>query len=414
VTIYGAASSSASSAADSPSSTASTSTSSAATPKKHHKTSTATASASSANPAKTTKKKTHHPAVTTTITVPAADAESPPAEITVPPTAPLNPAPITITKSTPTSQTQMTISAPAPVPPPDASIAKPEVDTGLPIARPGSKTYHMATFPLPPVIPVTTAAYGQKNSLDEFPFSNFPHTAKNSYPWKINIVTTIFWIGEGSTPISTTDNVASAWDEDWRGSNGGTDTPNARDGFAPAHHIATINPFYVALPFNDLAFPDKARRWLPAGWSRPPRNGKPVSACQHRWVEIKNAQGDVCYAQWEDVGPLRYDHAEYVFGDERPDTYTSMGIDHAGLDVSPAVADYLGISDRNHLTRWRFVDDADVQPGAWLKYDEEALLFKAIRDSKDSTVLPIERARAPINDQDDIDANQKKVSKAKG
>jgi len=202
-----------------------------------------------------------------------------------------------------------------------------------------------------------------------------------------------------------------------RDSNGGSDTPGERDesspnGYGPAHHAANVNPFYVALPFNDLAFPDKARRWLPAGWYRPPRDGKQVSACQHRWVEIKNAQGEVCYAQWEDVGPLRYDHAEYVFGDERP---IGLGSDHAGLDVSPAVFEYLGLDERKtNVTSWRFVDDADVQPGAWLKYDEEVLLLKAIRASNDKDMLPIERARAPITDPDDIDASQKKVDKAKG
>jgi hypothetical protein len=212
--------------------------------------------------------------------------------------------------------------------------------------------------------------------------------------------------------------VSSAWDEDWRDNNGGNDTPGERtesapNGYGPAHHAANVNPFYVALPFNDLAFPDKARRWLPAGWYRPPgRDGKQVSACQHRWVEIKNAQGDVCYAQWEDVGPLRYDHAEYVFGDERP---IGLGNDHAGLDVSPAVFEYLGLDERKtNVTSWRFVDDADVQPGAWLKYDEEALLFRAIRASNDKDILPIERARAPISDPDDIDSSQKKLSKAKG
>jgi hypothetical protein len=303
------------------------------------------------------------------------------------------------------------VSAPVPSTPSAADSGKPEVETGLPVARPGSKTY-ASTFPLPPVIPVsaTTASYNGKSLLDNFSFTNFSRRAKNIYPWKTRIYTTKFWIGEGPTSISNTDNVGSAWDENWRQSNRGTDTPNDRDEYAPAHHIAGINPFYVALPFNDLAFPDKARRWLPAGWYRPPRDGKQVSACKDRWVEIKNAQGDICYAQWEDVGPLRYDHAEYVFGDERPDTYT-----RAGLDVSPAVFDYLGLDEkRTNITSWRFVDDADVQPGAWLKYDEEVLLLKAIRANGDKDILPIQRARAPISDPDDTESNQKKLNNAKG
>jgi hypothetical protein len=329
--------------------------------------------------------------------------------------------PVTVTKTSPDSQTQITISPPT-------HPAGPEVETGLPVARHSGSGYFTSSLPgssLPrvsdgytgtgsfPAASISNYLPGSRtrNSDDLFPFTDFDRKPKNSYPWKLNIITTIFWIGEGSTPISSTDNVSSAWDEDWRYNNGGTDSPYDRDGYASAHHAAQINPFYVALPFNDLAFPDKARRWLPAGWYRPPKDGKQVSACKDRWVEIKNAQGDVCYAQWEDVGPLRYDHAEYVFGPERPDTYT-----RAGLDVSPAVADYLNINERNRFTRWRFVDDSDVQPGAWLKYDEEALLFKAMHDLKNDPIrpLPIQDAQRPIDDTTDSEANKKKITAAKG
>ena len=115
-------------------------------------------------------------------------------------------------------------------------------------------------------------------------------------------------------------------------------------------------------PPGGIARTAMASRFPPAriaGWKSSPEDGS----------------GHVCYAQWEDVGPLRYDHAEYVFGDERPDTYT-----RAGLDVSPAVAKYLGIDeDKKALTRWRFVDDEDVPPGVWLKYDEQALLYRALQ-----------------------------------
>jgi hypothetical protein len=200
---------------------------------------------------------------------------------------------------------------------------------------------------------------------------------KNFYPWKLDITTTIFWIGEKPAMISPLKDGGSVWDGKWRYDNGGDDSPDKRQGYAPADHAARINPFYVALPFNDLAFPDKANQWLPKQWRRPVLNGHPASACKDRWVEIKNARGDVCYGQWEDVGPLRSDHAEYVFGDERPGPGSSPG-----LDVSPAIADYLNINKENRVTRWRFVDDADVPPGIWLKYDEEALLFKAMHDLK--------------------------------
>jgi hypothetical protein len=335
-------------------------------------------------------------------------------------------APVTVTKSAGDTGTQITISAPAASGHPAGG---PEVDTGLPVARHSTlgpdgsltvphqtaATYQIASaFPISPAISTLGSyvpASHVKTPIDNFVFTNFNRRARNTYPWKMNIYTTIFWIGEGGTTISSTDNVESAWDQDWRSNNGGSDTPNDRRGYMPANHAARMNPFYVALPFNDLAFPDKAHRWLPVGWYHSSREGKQVSACKDRWVEIKNAQGETCYAQWEDVGPLRYDHAEYVFGDERPDTLT-----HAGLDVSPAVADYLNITGKNCITRWRFVDDADVPPGYWLKYDEEALIFRAMHDLKDDSihVLPVQRATAPIDDENDSDANKKRLNAAKG
>ena len=47
------------------------------------------------------------------------------------------------------------------------------------------------------------------------------------------------------------------------------------------------------------------------------------------------------YAQWEDCGPFRTDHFQYVFQNERPKPNLNRG---AGLDVSPAVRDYLGLA----------------------------------------------------------------------
>jgi hypothetical protein len=326
----------------------------------------------------------------------------------------------------------------------------PTVETGLPVARypgmgtpiTGVSTYVQMPATLPPgnsvagatthlpyfasalpssVIPLTSSAAanysspsGTMSPSSDFVFTNFRKKAKNFYPWKTAIITTEFWIGEGGSNISSTDNVASAWDENWRSTNRGSDNPNDRNGFASADHASTVNPFYVALPFNDLAFPDKASEWVPRGWHRRSEDGKQVSACKDRWVWIKNADGRSCFAQWEDVGPLRYDHAEYVFGDERP---TGMGDDHAGLDVSPAVWQYLGLDENKRtITSWRFVDDEDVPPGAWLKYDEQAVIYTALeqlKNSRPSSDLPIQRSTEPIDDQN-IDSNKKKVDASKG
>jgi hypothetical protein len=328
------------------------------------------------------------------------------------------------------------------------SLAPTVVETGLPVAKysginapiKGVSTYVPAATPMPAktvtgstthqpyyasiiptsVIPLTSTAAGVYSTPPshtttppaDFHFANFSKPKTNSYPWKTGIITTEFWIGEGGSSISPTDNIGSAWDEHWRSTNRGNDSPDDRNGYASADHASTVNPFYVALPFNDLAYPEKAYM-VPRSWHRPNVDGKQVSACKDRWVEIKNAAGRICFAQWEDVGPLRSDHAEYVFGNDRPNTYT-----RAGLDISPAVAQYLNI-DENHkaITSWKFVDDEDVPPGQWLKYDEQAVIFTAMHQLKNSTStssdLPIQKASEPIDDQN-TDSNRKRIDQSKG
>jgi len=213
-------------------------------------------------------------------------------------------------------------SSPSKVPSPGGAASSslagsgPTVETGLPIARHSTPIEGGGLFPSSTSPGTYPSSNPTASPTGNFVFANFNKRSKNTYPWKSGIYTTMFWIGEGGSTISSTDNIGSAWDEDWRTSNRGNDSPYDRSGFAPADHAPTVNPFYVALPFNDLAYPDKAARWLPAGWHRPNKDGKQVSACKDRWVQIKNAQGRSCYAQWEDVGPLRSDHAEYVFGDQ--------------------------------------------------------------------------------------------------
>ncbi len=224
----------------------------------------------------------------------------------------------------------------------------------------------------------------------------------------MSILTTVFWIGEGSTPLSGATNKVSAWDMSWVHNNGGADDQNEMSGYASAGHASTLNPFYVALPFNDLAYPDKSSRWLPSGWYKGTRHGdKPLSACKDRWVEIKSRSGRVCFAQWEDVGPVVTDDAEYVFGGAPPSAMQGRG-----LDVSPAVAKYLGFESAAY-TSWRFVDDGDVAPGMWLRYDEQALLFRAIKESLHGNPTPrIQDLEEPAPDPDD--SSQKKAGAARG
>jgi hypothetical protein len=178
------------------------------------------------------------------------------------------------------------------------------------------------------------------------------------------------------------------------------DTPDARNGFAPADRVLKSNTFYVALPFNDLAYPAVAARFLPTGWLRDIQNGKIVSSCQHRWIEIKNADGKLCYAQWEDVGPGENTRAEYVFAREPAGTAPALGL-------SPAVAQYLKINPDDPKTTsvsWRFIEDEDVPPGTWLKYEEEAILYNAIRnaDAPSTNDAPVVTAPASSTTTPDV------------
>lgn len=197
-------------------------------------------------------------------------------------------------------------------------------------------------------------------------------SSPSPYPWKKEIVTTVFWIGQGCTSISSTTNVQSAWDADWKENYGGYDDPNKRSGLLPKKFAATLNPFYIALPFNDLKYPDLARKFIP--WYKAPNSKERwVSQCKGRWIQIRNKAGKIAYGQWQDVGPLRTDHAKYVFGNARP-----VDFNGAGLDVSPAIQDYLGLNGLDK-TDWRFVEDSEVPSGPWMTYGEQAVLFSVIK-----------------------------------
>jgi hypothetical protein len=188
-------------------------------------------------------------------------------------------------------------------------------------------------------------------------------TAGERYSWKKEIVTTVFWIGEtpsGNNPIP---NRSSSWDKDWAKSYGGFDDPNParRQNFVPVKFTPRQNPFYCALPYNDKAATGhRAEAPQVVPWFKEAYQGPGVSVCKGRWVAIRKGSR-VVYAQWEDAGPFRTDHWQYVFGNERPRPNLNKG---AGLDVSPAVRDYLGLRETD-VTDWKFVDFKDVPRGPW-------------------------------------------------
>ena len=187
------------------------------------------------------------------------------------------------------------------------------------------------------------------------------------YPWKTGIVTTIFWVGSGHD--GDRDQKSNAWDHDWVRSFGGFDDPLPahRTGFIPARFIPRQNPFYIALPYNDLAddkLKPEAEKVIP--WFKEAFIKDGQSVCRNCWIEIRNAAGQVCYAQWSACGPFRTDHWQYVFGDEKPSPNANQG---AGLNVSPAVRDFLGLANTD-VTDWKFVDFRKVPRGPWSLYGE--------------------------------------------
>jgi len=187
------------------------------------------------------------------------------------------------------------------------------------------------------------------------------------YPWKERIVTTVFWIGEGTTARNPVANRSSSWDPNWLGSYGGVDNPTRRNGYLPVSFVPGQNPFYCALPYNDVTHgTTKPEASFVIPWFRQAFQQAGHSVCKGRWLAIRWGNR-VCYAQWEDCGPFRTDHWQYVFGKERPKPNLNDG---AGLDVSPAVRDFLGMNAPRDVCDWKFVDVSEVPPGPWTKLGE--------------------------------------------
>ena len=173
---------------------------------------------------------------------------------------------------------------------------------------------------------------------------------------------------ENPTANNPVPNHSSSWDAAWARNYGGYDDPNPsrRHDYIPVKFTPRQNPFYCALPYNDKAregHRPEAPKVVP--WFKEAYRGPGVSVCKGRWVAIRKGNRTV-YAQWEDAGPFRTDHWEYVFGNERPKPNLNRG---AGLDVSPAVRDYLGLADTD-VTDWKFVEFSEVPSGPWARFGE--------------------------------------------
>jgi hypothetical protein len=210
-------------------------------------------------------------------------------------------------------------------------------------------------------------------SIDAYRPVQSPSPSSVIYPWKKAITVTIFWIGEQPTARNPTPNCKSSWDTKWAVNFGGYDNPDpahriadhARGEFRPKAFIPQLNPFYVALPYNDVishrAHKPEASRVIPWFARMNPEPGKTV--LKGRWIQL-HRNGVSCYAQWEDCGPWTTNDWEYVFGNKPPQTKQNGG---AGIDISPSVRDYMGIKSGQKV-HWRFVEASQVPYGPWKKY----------------------------------------------
>jgi hypothetical protein len=201
--------------------------------------------------------------------------------------------------------------------------------------------------------------------------------------WKENIVATTFWIGE-PTSSGSPSNTCSAWDSGWMAHYGGEDSPTQRVDFLPTAFTPRQNPFYIALPYSDVSNghtkPEAAQiiPWFKSSFSQ---NGR--SNLKDRWVAIRRG-ARVCYAQWEDAGPFRTDHWQYVFGNERP---LSNQNHDAGIDLSPAVRDFLNIGGMDSVD-WKFVEFSNVPAGPWTRLGDNNPFVQQI---KNSTTIVVRR-----------------------
>ena len=120
-------------------------------------------------------------------------------------------------------------------------------------------------------------------------------------------------------------------------------------------HLTRENPYYCALPAkkNEL---------------------------KNQWVEVifHNKKQSV-FVQWVDVGPWNIDDFSYVFSNGRTRPQAESGFDKglygkprktnkAGIDLSLACFNYVGLKPGKHTVNWRFVPYSKVKNGPWKKY----------------------------------------------
>lgn len=243
------------------------------------------------------------------------------------------------------SSTKSAAKASSPVSSPSLSVKRGE--PALPAG--GSALINASVAPLPRVYAPTR-----------------PREVAPRYPWRRNITTTVFWVGEAPSGRNLTPNHKSSWDTRWQENFGGFDDPNRENrtyDFHPRNFVPKLNPFYVALPFNDKTNEAIAAARIP--WFKTRKHPESNSACHGMWLAVRFGN-KTCFAQWEDCGPFTTDDHNYVFGTAPPKNPENNG---AGLDVSPAVRDFLGIASGAQCD-WRFCTPDEVPDGPWTRFGD--------------------------------------------
>lgn len=172
---------------------------------------------------------------------------------------------------------------------------------------------------------------------------------------------------EGKVPPVPSGDLHEAVAATWFSFARGADDADGISAWNDVSPLTEENPWYVALPFNPLVYPQ----------DDPLRQAE----MKNRWVMVRErSAGKVAYAQVEDVGPWFVNDHGYVFDPlARPFAETARGSGYdiyrapsaarivrnpAGIDLSPAVAAHLAITGVGSVD-WRFVDAAEVPAGPW-------------------------------------------------